>query len=102
MVNLSRTASPRFSFLKILSIIKYPNKKDDANNSPYHLTAKEPIRNISGFTSQGITSKCIINLFSLLPKVENIIIDQNHKTWVTLSLFGGRSFNPLSKLIFKK
>jgi hypothetical protein len=49
-------------------MIIYPNRKDEANNNPYHLTAKEPIigrlkRNISGFTSQGITSKCIINNF---------------------------------------
>ena len=64
-------------------MIIYPNKKDDANNRPYHLTAKEPIRNISGFTFQGITSKCITNRFSLVPKVENIIIDQNQKDGIT-------------------
>jgi hypothetical protein len=68
----------------------YPNRKDEANNNPYHLIAKEPIigrlkRKISGFTSQGITSKCIINHFTLMPKVENIIIDHNQKTMVTYS-----------------
>jgi hypothetical protein len=76
--------------LKILFIITYPIRKEEANNSPYHLTAIEPIngrvkRNISGFTFQGITSKCIINRFSLVPKVENIIIDQNQNCPVSIN-----------------
>jgi len=37
----------------------YPKKKDDAKRRPYHLTAKEPIRNISGLTSQGTIWKSI-------------------------------------------
>jgi hypothetical protein len=41
----------------------YPNRKEDANNSPYHLTANAPILNISGLTSQGIISKCMFNFF---------------------------------------
>jgi hypothetical protein len=79
-VSRSRTPSPRCSFLKILLIIIYPKKKEEANNRPYHLTAKAPILNISGFTSQGTISKCIINRLILLPKVENIIIDHNQNT----------------------
>jgi hypothetical protein len=66
-------------------MIIYPNKKDEANNNPYHLTAKAPIRNISGLTSQGTISKCIINRFTLPAKVDNIIIDGYLQTVITKS-----------------
>jgi hypothetical protein len=56
----------------------YPNKKEQANNKPYHLTAIAPRRNISGLTSQGMIRICMIGQFTLLPKVENILIDNNH------------------------
>jgi hypothetical protein len=69
----------------------YPNKKEEANNNPYHLTAKAPIRNISGFTSQGTISKCIVNRFTLSPKIENIIIDHNQNTKYR------KGFNSISK-----
>jgi len=62
-----------------LLIIIYPNKNEEAKRRPYHLTAKEPIRNISGFASQGMTSKCIIEMLTISPKVEIIIYDHNQK-----------------------
>jgi hypothetical protein len=66
-------------------MIIYPNKKDEANNNPYHLTAKAPIRNISGLTSQGTISKCIIYILILVSKVENNIIDGYLQTVITKS-----------------
>jgi hypothetical protein len=59
MVRRSRSSSGSPSFLNIFLIMKYPRRKDDANNNPYHLIAKGPILKISGFGSHGMIRRCI-------------------------------------------
>lgn len=79
-------------------MIIYPKKNDEANSSPYHLTATDPIRKISGFTSQGIIKKCIDNCL-IISKGKNIklqILFYHRLLWIS------ELFTKNSKFVFLK